>query len=363
MNFNITTLLQAVDRFGQNYVAQAYQNLAAAMTGGGTGGVSVAGLLLTLYVIFWAYGMWAASAQGTATEAAFRLLRAFAVYTLATSWGDFQTLIYTALNEGPAAVGNALLTSASANTTGTAAGLNSVNAVQTALQNMWNTLAGTTSAFIRSLGVLNFGGYFLGLAVLIAGAILIGYAIFLIILAKLFMWLLLSLAPIFIVLMLFGYTTRFFSGWVSAIVQYVCVQILVYAFCAFFISVSQTYFDAVNQSNAALTTSLTEAAPLILICVVGILLISQITNVATLIAGGVGIGAPAIGRFTAMTARGAGIPVASRWAGRGILNLTGTMTPTERLTGRSRARTALATTRYEQSAEYQRLAKKLTETT
>ena len=141
------------------------------------------------------------------------------------------------------------------------------------------------------------------------------------------------------------------------------MQILVYAFCAFFISVSQTYFDAVNQSNAALTTSLTEAAPLILICVVGILLISQITNVAAAIAGGIGIGAPGIGRFTAATARGAGIPAAGRWTGRRLLGITGTMTPAERMAGRTRARSMLATGRYEQSAEYQRLAKKLTETT
>lgn len=46
MNFNITTLLQQVDRFGNNYVSQAYQNLASALTGGGQ--VGVAGLMLTL---------------------------------------------------------------------------------------------------------------------------------------------------------------------------------------------------------------------------------------------------------------------------------------------------------------------------
>lgn len=59
MNFNITTLLSTVDRFGNNFVAQAYQNLASALTGDGQ--VGVAGLLLTLYVIVWAYGIWSGS--------------------------------------------------------------------------------------------------------------------------------------------------------------------------------------------------------------------------------------------------------------------------------------------------------------
>ena len=59
--FNITTLLQSVDQLGQNYVSTAYQALASAATSGG--GTGVAGLLLTLYVIFWGIGIW----QGTST--------------------------------------------------------------------------------------------------------------------------------------------------------------------------------------------------------------------------------------------------------------------------------------------------------
>jgi type IV secretory pathway VirB6-like protein len=59
--FNITSLLQSVDQLGQNYVSTAYQALANAATSGGA--TSVAGLLLTLYIIFWGVGIW----QGTAT--------------------------------------------------------------------------------------------------------------------------------------------------------------------------------------------------------------------------------------------------------------------------------------------------------
>lgn len=360
MNFNITTLLQQVDRFGENYVTQAYQNLSSALTGGGQ--VGVAGLLLTLYVIFWAFSIWQGTAQGSPTEITFRLLRAFAIYTLATNWVDFQTYAYKMLNEGPSAIGNAILTSASANTTGTSAGLNSVNAVQNALQNMWASLAASTSAFIKNLGVLNPGGYVLGAVILVAGAIVIGYAVFLIILAKIFLWLLLSLAPVFIILLLFGFTSRYFSGWVTAIVQYMVVQILVYAFVAFFVSLSQTYFDKINQANNAFTTSMTEAAPLVLICVIGTLLLSQITNVAAMIAGGIGIQAPGFGSFArgAVAATGAG--AVARWAGRTAVDKSGMTLPSERAAGRARARVQHAQRNYQEGADYKRLQKKLTET-
>lgn len=356
MNFNITTLLQEVDRFGNNYVAQAYQNLSSALTGQGR--IGVAGLLLTLYVIFWAFSIWQGSANGGPAELIFRLFRAFAIHTLATSWGDFQTYAYQLLNDAPSAIGNSLLTSVSQNVTGTSSGLNSVDSVQTALQNIWDSLASSTAAFIRSLGVLNYGGYFLAGLILIVGAMLIGFAIFLIILSKIFLWLLLSLAPVFVVLMLFGYTTRFFAGWLTSIVQYMCVQILVYAFCAFFISITQTYFDAVNRANGAATTTLSEAAPLILICLVGVLLLSQITNVAASIAGGIGVAIPSVGRFygPALTSLGA----AGKRAALGRLGWTSRH---ERLAGRERARVHLVQQRYEKSPEYERLAHKLTQTT
>ncbi|RNJ41255.1 conjugal transfer protein TrbL [Mesorhizobium erdmanii] len=354
MNFNITTLLQQVDKFGNNYVSQAYQNLASALTGGGQ--VGVAGLMLTLYVIFWAISIWQGTSTGSGKEMVWRLFRAFVIYALATGWGDFQTYAYSFANETPSAIGNSLLTSVSANVTGTSAGLNSVNSVQTALQNIWDSLANSTSAFIKSLGVLNFGGYVLAAIILVVGALLIGYAIFLIILSKIFLWLLLALAPVFIILMLFGYTTRFFAGWITAIVQYMCVQILVYAFCAFFISITQTYFDAVNRSNGAATTTLTEAAPLILICLVGVLLLSQITNVAASLAGGIGIGTPSFGRFY-----GGAFGSMGQASQRTLMGRMGWSTRQERLAGRERARVSLAQRRYENSAEYARLSRKLTD--
>src|SRR5947207_2466784 len=82
-------------------------------------------------------------------------------------------------------------------------------------------------------GITNWGPYIFAAVFYLVMAVLIGFALFLIVLSKLFMWLLLALAPVFIILLLFGVTSRFFSGWMTALVQYFFVQVLVYAFLAF----------------------------------------------------------------------------------------------------------------------------------
>ena len=171
--FNITTLLQSVDQLGQNYVSTAYQALASAATSGG--GTGVAGLLLTLYVIFWGVGIWQGTATGGPADHAFRLFRAMLIYAMATKWGDFQTLAYNFLNDGPSAIGNALLSAVTtANNTGTSANLNSVNGVQSALQNMWNTTNSATEAFLQNAGITNWGPYIFAAVFYIVMAILIG---------------------------------------------------------------------------------------------------------------------------------------------------------------------------------------------
>ena len=357
--FNITSLLQSVDQLGQNYVSTAYQALASAATSGGATGV--AGLLLTLYVIFWGVGIWQGTATGGPADHAFRLFRAVLIYTMATKWGDFQTLAYNLLNDGPSAIGNALLSAVTtANNTGTSANLNSVNGVQSALQNMWNTTNSATEAFLQNAGITNWGPYIFAAVFYVVMALLIGFAIFLIILSKMFMWLLLALAPVFIILLLFGATTRFFGGWMSALVQYFVVQVLVYAFLAFYVSLIQQSIDTLNGVANSKSATWATIGPVVLMAIIGVLLLSQINNVAAAIAGGVPIFAPRIGSVIA-TATGFRLGAAAnraRLAFRNPLN-PASMSRREELASRQRARVGLRAASWAQSAEFRRLADQL----
>lgn len=358
-NFSITSLLQSVDQIGQTYVSSAYQALSSAATSGGA--TSPAGLMLTLYVIFWGVGIWQGTATGGPADHAFRLFRAFLIYALATSWSDFQTFAYNALNQGPSAIGNALLSSVTtANNTGTAANLTSVNGVQNALQNMWDTTNSATEAFLQNAGITNWGPYIFAAIFYVVMAVLIGFALFLIMLSKLFMWLLLALAPIFIILLLFGATSRFFSGWLSAVAQYFVVQVLVYAFLAFYVSLIQQSIDALSGVAGSKSATWATIGPVVLLAIIGILLLAQINNVAAAIASGVPIHAPRLGAVFA-TATGYRL---GRAANRMRLDVRNPFNPAaisrrEELTARQRTRVGLRASAWAHSPEFRHLAEQL----
>jgi type IV secretion system protein VirB6 len=357
--FNIPSLINSVDQIGQNYVSTAYRALSNAATQGGSTGV--AGLLLTLYVIFWGVGIWQGTATGGPVDHAFRLFRAFLIYAMATGWSDFQALAYRLLNDGPSAIGNALLSAVtSANNTGMSVNLTSVNGVQTALQNMWDTTNSATEAFLQNAGITNWGPYIFAAVFYVVMAVLIGFALFLIVLSKLFMWLLLALAPVFILLLLFGVTSRFFSGWTTALVQYFLVQVLVYAFLAFYVSLIQQSIDTLNGVANSKSATWATIGPVVLLAIIGILLLAQINNVAGAIAGGIPIGAPRIGAYYA-TATGARAFLAgnrARLAFRNPIN-PAALSRREELAARQRARVGLRAGAWSQSPEFRRLAEQI----
>lgn len=355
-SFSVTALLQSVDQLGQTYVASAYQALSSALTSGGATGV--AGLLLTLYVIAWGIGIWQGTSTGGPADHAFRLFRAVLIYALATRWGDFQVLVYRFMNDGPSAIGNSLLsTVASANLTGTSANLSSVSGVQSALQNMWDTANGATEAFLQNAGITNWGPYIFAAVFYVVMALLIGFAIFLIILSKLFMWLLLSLAPLFIILLLFGVTSRFFSGWLGSLVQYFMVQVLVYAFLAFYVSLVQQSLDALNGVAASRTATWATIGPVVLLAIIGVLLLAQINNVAASIAGGIPISHARVGAVLATVSgyRLGQVANRARLALRNPLN-PASMSRREELVSRQRARVGLRASAWARSPEFTRLA-------
>jgi type IV secretion system protein VirB6 len=289
-------LFNQVDQFGATFVTQTYQALAARLTGQ-SGGIDFLSLLMTIYVIFWGLSIWWGIAKASVVEQFYRLFRMFVIYTLATSWGDFQTLIYDFTQALPSAIGNSLLVVVSQNATGTAANLNSADQVQGALQALWDSAETSATEFMKSGGITNPGPWFIGAIFLVAFALLVGFGAFLIILAKLFIWLLLALAPVFIVLYLFTQTTSYVEGWVRTIVNFIIVQILTYGALAFFLNIVQNIMD--NIAQADFDIKLGHMMTGVLLCIIGVLLLNQIMNVASNISGG-GFGlnsGTTIGRF------------------------------------------------------------------
>ena len=274
----IPQLLGNVDTAGCNYVQGAYQALSTAVTSGGSG-TSVASLILILYVIFWAFGVWSGTATGSATDAAFRLFRAFVIYTLATSWNDFVTFAYTVLNTAPSAIGNALLSA------GGTTSYTSPNAIVTALENIWNQISQAYQAHV-AFSLFSLGAYVVGIACVVIIALFLAVATFTIILSKVFLWLLLGIAPLMILTLLFSASSRFFAGWLNSVVQYAVLQIMVYAFLAFYLTVTQSVFANLSTTMNSGSVDWSALAPFVLIGLTGMFLLSQLPALAASISGG-----------------------------------------------------------------------------
>jgi type IV secretion system protein VirB6 len=292
MNNIIDELFQKVQTLGNNFTANTYQALSQSMG-------PVFTLMFVLYLIFWGYSFWQGRGEASASGMALRLLRVFVIYTIATSWGDFQTVVYTVANETPDAVGTIIIQNI-----GNAGGTGASNtAIEQALSNVYLTGVDAASKLTGNAGWTNPGPYIYGALVWVSVALFVGFSAFVVIFSKIMLWVLLSLAPIFIVLLLFNVSSRFFNGWLAATVQNIIVPVIVYALLGFFLSIIKDAVQTLNNANAGSATTLKEIAPVVLAGFIGLFIMSQVINLAALLAGGAPFGIPTFARFAAVASR------------------------------------------------------------
>jgi type IV secretion system protein VirB6 len=292
INNLISSFIQSIDAFGTHFVVDSYKSIALLLTGNGGRGIDIVTPLLVIYVIFYGVSIWSGTARGSVVEMTYKLFRVFVIYSLAVWWGDFQQFIYDGLQAIPLAVSNTLLTQVNLSV-GQAAPAN----IGVALDNLLKMGLDTFAAFTKNAGVLNPGGYFAGLVFVIPCFLLVAYSAFLIILAKLFLWLLFGLAPLFILLALFTQTTSYFTGWVKAIAHYIVVQILIVAVIAFYVSITSTVMNAIVTAGADSTVNWGYVGTGATLLIIGVLLVNQVSHLAANISGALGLGAPSMGQY------------------------------------------------------------------
>ena len=281
-----------MDNIGHTYVQSTYQSLVNNLDSQGLGG-SVATLMLTLYVVLWGYSIWAGTAQGSPTEICWRLFRVFIIYTMALKWAEFQTLAYNFINDAPESIGRAMLSASST-------GYSSTGDVQNGLQQVIDITNDAAEKFVKNAGVLSWGVYIYAGTFQLVMYALVGIAIAAIVLAKVMTWILLATAPIFILLMLFAFTARYTIGWINAIILFFVVQIIIYAFLAFYLSLITGVLNALAAKASTVTVVWGDILPVELMGVIGIFLMIQIPAVAGMIVGTGGFHWPVLGRFLSL---------------------------------------------------------------
>jgi type IV secretion system protein VirB6 len=150
----------------------------------------------------------------------------------------------------------------------------------------------------------DFGFYLAGAVVWCLMGILCIYAMFLIALSSIALAVLLALGPLFIGLLFFDATRRFFSAWIAQLANYALITLLTVMVAALLLHVVQSYAAQTAARGSAILT--VDALNMMLIAVLVFLVLRQVMPIASGLAGGVALHSFGIasrsGAWAAMTA-------------------------------------------------------------
>jgi type IV secretion system protein VirB6 len=147
-------------------------------------------------------------------------------------------------------------------------------------------------------------GFYLAAAFvyLLMGAVCV-YTLFLMALARVALALLLAIGPLFIVLLLFESTQRFFEAWIAQLVNYALVGVLAVLTASLMLTVVEAYATQTAALGAAILT--VDALDMLLVAGLVLLLLRQVMPIAARLAGGVALAS--FGTLSAVLARSAGV--------------------------------------------------------
>jgi len=130
----------------------------------------------------------------------------------------------------------------------------------------------------------DFGYYLAGAVVWLLMGLLCIYAMFLIALSSIACAVLLAIGPLFIALLLFDSTRRFFEAWIAQLATYALISILTVMVAALLLQVVESYAAQTASRGAAILT--VDALDMVLVSVLVFLLMRQIMPIAAGLGGG-----------------------------------------------------------------------------
>ena len=133
----------------------------------------------------------------------------------------------------------------------------------------------------------NVGFYLAGAAVWTLIGLLCVYTMFLIALSGIALAVLLALGPLFITLLLFDATRRFFEAWLAQLANYALITILTVLVAALLLQVVASYAVQTAARGTAIVT--VDALDMVLVAVLVFLLLRQVMPIASALAGGIAL--------------------------------------------------------------------------
>ena len=229
--------------------------------------------LATVYVMVWGYLHLTGRIDEPFVAGLKRLLTLAAVLGGAVHLWLYNSLIVDTFYQAPARLAAAVV------------GAPDPVAVVDAIWNRGGAVAGY---------LFNNGGFFKDIGCYIAGAtvwVLVGllcvYTMFLIALSSIALAVLLALGPLFMALLLFEATRRYFEAWLAQLANYALITILTVLVAALLLQIVESYADQTAARGTAIVT--VDALNMVLIAVLVFLLMRQVMPIAAALAGGIAL--------------------------------------------------------------------------
>jgi len=159
----------------------------------------------------------------------------------------------------------------------------------TTIDAIWGQGGSVAGQLWEKGGVLSgdFGYYLAGAVVWLLIGLLCVYAMFLIALSSIASAVLLAIGPLFITMLLFDSTRRYFEAWVAQLANYALISVLTVLVAALLLQIVKSYATQTAARGAAILT--VDALDMVLVAALVFLLLRQIMPIAAGLAGGVAL--------------------------------------------------------------------------
>lgn len=234
--------------------------------------------LLIIWIAIWGYMMMFGKASEPLQDGVFRILRIGFIITLGLTVGTYTGLVVDFLAKGPETIASVITGSP----TGTSAAT---------LDSLFSKIFEVSEAAWDKGGIMNgnFGMYLISIIVLVIGAALSLVVAFLILLSKIMTTVLLAIGPLFIIMLLFNTTQRFFESWLGMVMNFGFILILAAAIGQLMTSLADSYISSMMGADASTLANLGDAAMLCIVFALCILVVRQVPSVASALGGGVAL--------------------------------------------------------------------------
>jgi len=232
--------------------------------------------LATIYVMGWGYLLLTGKLEEPVIAGIKRLVVLAVVLGVSLRLWLYNSLIVDTFYSAPAQLAAAIV--------GATDPVATIDAIWqgggTVAENLWD----------KGIGWSGWSGFdftIAGAAVWLLIGILCVYAMFLIALSNIALAVLLALGPIFIALLLFEPTKRFFAAWIAQLANYALITILTVMLAALLLQTVNSYAAQTAARGSAIFT--VDALNMVLIAALVFLVLRQIMPIAAGLAGGVAL--------------------------------------------------------------------------